>query len=116
MLLLHWSGQPSLVGLCTIYEKLYLIKCEETKISNIAKTATGELRRVLVILYTAILRALTRSVNWRWLTLSPGNALENLKSPDATFVEITALDGPESLVNLVVQGVENCYEIETPGG
>jgi len=55
-------------------------------------------------------------VNWRWLTLSPGNALENLKSPDTTFVEITALDGPESLVNLVVQGVENCYEIETPGG
>ena len=33
----------------------------------------------------------------------------NLKSPDATFAEITGLDGPELVVNLVVQAVESCY-------
>ena len=49
----------SLVGRCTIYEKLYLIECEG---SETAKTATDELRRVLVILYTAILRALGRCI------------------------------------------------------
>ena len=33
------------------------------------------------------------------LTLSLGNAWERLRSPDATFAEITALDPPESMVN-----------------
>ena len=64
-----------LVSRCTIYEKLYLIKYDEdgapdtvqtamvqTAMVQIAtvQTATGELRRALVILYTAILRALSR--------------------------------------------------------
>jgi len=49
-----------LVGRCTIYEKLYLIGCEEITIPEITKIATDELCRALVILYTAILRALSR--------------------------------------------------------
>lgn len=46
-----------LIGRCTIYEKLYLTECE---ILDSTKPATAELRRALVTLYTAILRALSR--------------------------------------------------------
>ena len=49
-----------LVGRCTIYEKLYLIECKGTAVPDITKTATDELCRALVILYTVILRALSR--------------------------------------------------------
>jgi len=49
-----------LVGRCTIYEKLYLTECEGINIPDIAKTATDELRRALVVLYAAILRALSQ--------------------------------------------------------
>ena len=51
-----------LVGRCTIYEKLYFIECKGIKIPDIAKTATDELRGALVILYIAILRALSRCI------------------------------------------------------
>ena len=46
-----------LVGRCTIYEKLYLTECE---VPDIIIKATDDLRRALVLLYTAILRALSR--------------------------------------------------------
>ena len=49
-----------LVGRCTIYEKLYLIESKGIATPDITKTATDELRRALIILYTAILRALSR--------------------------------------------------------
>ena len=59
-----------LVSRCTIYEKLYLVKYEgdhapdmvqtTTVQTATVQTATDELRRALVILYTAILRALSR--------------------------------------------------------
>ena len=49
-----------LVSRCTIYEKLYLIKYEGNKGPDTVKTAIDELRRALVILYTAILQALSR--------------------------------------------------------
>ena len=61
-----------LIGRCTIYEGLYL--CEDIKdpdivesaglvdSTDIAKTATAELRRALVILYSAILQVLTRCI------------------------------------------------------
>ena len=49
-----------LVSRCTIYEKLYLINCEAVEASATVKAATDELRRALVILYTAILRAMSR--------------------------------------------------------
>lgn len=39
--------------------------------------------------------------------------MENLKSPDATFAEITTLDGPESVVNSIVQAMESCYNSHT---
>ena len=48
-----------LVSRCTIYEKLYLIKCGD-KAPDTVKTATDELHRALVILYIAILRSLSR--------------------------------------------------------
>lgn len=50
-----------LVGRCTIYEKLYLVECEGVQIPDIA-TARDDLRRALVLLYTAILRALSRCI------------------------------------------------------
>ena len=53
-----------LIGRCTIYEKLYL--CEGIKTPDlaldIAKTPTDDLRRALVILYTAILQALSQCI------------------------------------------------------
>ena len=49
-----------LVSRCTIYEKLYLIKYQGDKTPDTVQTATDELRGVLVILYAAILRALSR--------------------------------------------------------
>lgn len=51
-----------LVGRCTIYEKLYLTECKEVDPSDTAKTATDELHRALVHLYTAILRLLSRCI------------------------------------------------------
>lgn len=51
-----------LVGRCTVYEKLYLIECKEVEAPDIVKTATDDLHRALVILYTAILRALSRCI------------------------------------------------------
>lgn len=51
-----------LVGRCTIYEKLYLTECKGINIPDVAETAIGELRRALVNLYTAILRALGRCI------------------------------------------------------
>ena len=117
-----------LVGRCTIYEKLYLTEHEGVKglkASDPAKTATEELRKALIILYTTILRALglcikvfngmltiRPEIEWA-LTSSPGNILGKLRSPDATFAEITALDAPEAGVYSAVQTLENCCKYLT---
>ena len=102
-----------LVGRCTIYEKLYLTKCdegEEAPTPTIAtKTATSDLPRALVRLYTAILKAMSQClraswlyfrIGWHQLTPIPGKFLENLGSLDAIPEEITALDALGSEVNL----------------
>ena len=53
-------------------------------------------------------------IEWALANTRPGNAFGRLRSSDATFAEITALDAPELVVNSAVQTVESCCTRQKP--
>ena len=55
-------------------------------------------------------------IEWALANTRPslGNAFGRLRSPDATFAELAALDAPELAVNSAVQTVESCCTRQKP--